>query len=73
MLQVFKVVDSVKLKEENQIRLKIGDYVYIEESNLKNVEGDWIEGTSWLTGLTTFMSMKSLNRIDISQTWTTIM
>ncbi|KAL4709373.1 hypothetical protein ACJJTC_013662 [Scirpophaga incertulas] len=49
--QVYKVTQGYEPRASDELELVLGDYIYIEEEELKSSPDGWVRGTSWLTGV----------------------
>ncbi|KAJ8927502.1 hypothetical protein NQ314_020032 [Rhamnusium bicolor] len=59
--QVHKVIHTYSPTESDELDLRSGDYVYISSEALSNSPDGWVEGTSWLTGLSGLLPEKTKN------------
>lgn len=52
------------------MELRTGDYVYISNEALSSSPDGWVEGTSWLTGVSGFLPESYIQRTAESDAWT---
>lgn len=71
MMQVYKAINAHRPPSSNQLELQEGYYFYIDpEKSIDSSTDLWIEGTSWLSGLTGQIQSKNLMRTATTAVWT---
>lgn len=67
---LLQVIHPYLPTECDELDLRTGDYVYISSEALANSPDGWVEGTSWLTGLTGLLPESYTERTAESDAWT---
>ncbi|KAL4703267.1 hypothetical protein ACJJTC_009242 [Scirpophaga incertulas] len=68
--QVYKVTQGYEPRASDELELVLGDYIYIEEEELKSSPDGWVRGTSWLTGVNGYLPAVYTQRTAESDAWT---
>lgn len=66
----FQVVHPYNPSESDELELRTGDYVYISSEAIINSPDGWVEGTSWLTGVSGLFPETYTQRTAESDAWT---
>lgn len=66
----FQVVHPYNPAESDELELRTGDYVYISSEAIVNSPDGWVEGTSWLTGVSGLFPESYTQRTAESDAWT---
>ncbi|XP_015180456.1 PREDICTED: protein UBASH3A homolog isoform X4 [Polistes dominula] len=68
--RVHKVIYAYTSREDDDLELRVGDYIYITEESYNSSTDGWVEGTSWLTGATGNFPLNHTKRTAESDSWT---
>ncbi|TRY69578.1 hypothetical protein TCAL_08627 [Tigriopus californicus] len=68
--EVFKVLFSHIPREEDELELMIGDYVYVSPEDITQSTDGWVMGISWLTGGTGFLPKTYIQQAAETTAWT---
>ncbi|KAI4502165.1 hypothetical protein M0802_002847 [Mischocyttarus mexicanus] len=68
--RVHKVIYAYTSREDDDLELRVGDYIYITEESYNSSTDGWAEGISWLTGATGNFPLNYTKRTAESDSWT---
>ena len=68
--EVHQIIAPHEPVEVDELRLIVGDYVYVPPEALKASTDGWVEGTSWLSGCTGQVPTSAIERAAESAVWT---
>lgn len=68
--RVYKVLHAHVPREHDELELRPGDYIYVPERACGDASDVWVQGTSWLTGITGYMPLNHTQRTAESDAWT---
>ncbi|XP_029660286.1 protein UBASH3A homolog [Formica exsecta] len=69
-LHVHKVTHAHVSREHDELELRVGDYIYVPEGACSASTDGWVEGISWLTGISGHFPLNHTKRTAESDSWT---